>query len=186
MPALFERGLSGVSLVEPWAFCGPQTLAGFRWAWLDSDAIWRGMSELCDFGTGGGRLGRLFQTSRRAARYVTSHVNSTARGQRSGGSHWGGEHSCCLGICGLLTGFQVLKSNATRSQNGFMCLLRNCRRLVFGDRIRLGTQAGAPLGLTFAPCTGLVRTSMIAGLARWDKDCLVSGRTKRLPETAAG
>ena len=48
-----------------------------------------------------------------AARYVTSHVNSTARGQRSGGSQWGGEHSCCLGICVLLTGFQVLKSNAT-------------------------------------------------------------------------
>ena len=132
MPALFERGLSGVSLVEPWAFCGPQALAGFRWAFLDSDAIWRGMSELCDFGTGGGG-DEGEGCSRRldgVARYVTSHVNSTARGQRSGGSQWGGEHGCCLGICVLLTGFQVLKSNATRSQNGFMCLLRNCRRLV--------------------------------------------------------
>ena len=66
---------------------------------------------------GGGAKGRLFQTSIRcldgAAPCVTSHVNSTARGQRSGGSQWGGEHSCCLGICVLLTGFQVLKSNAT-------------------------------------------------------------------------
>ena len=86
MPALFERGLSGLSLVETWALCGPQALAGFQWACLDSVAIWRGMSELCDFGTGGGVRGGLFQTSRRcldgAARYVTSHVNSTARGQR--------------------------------------------------------------------------------------------------------
>ena len=130
MPALFERGLSGVSLVEPWALCGPQALAGFRWACLDSDAIWRGMSELCDFGTGGDEGEGCSRRLDGVARYVTSHVNSTARGQRSGGSQWGGEHGCCLGICVLLTGFQVLKSNATRSQNGFMCLLRNCRRLV--------------------------------------------------------
>ena len=54
---------------------------------------------------GGGEWGGCSRRLDGAARYVTSHVNSTARGQRSGGSHWGGEHSCCLGICVLLAGF---------------------------------------------------------------------------------
>ena len=82
------------------------------------------MYELCGYGAvrGGGKgRGGLFQGGcpDGAALYVTCQVSSAARGQRSEGSQRGGEHSCCLGVCVLLPGFQVLKSNATRGQTRF-------------------------------------------------------------------
>ena len=101
----------------------------------------------------------MFQTSRRcldgAARYVTSHVNSTARGQRSGGSQWGGGAQLLSGnlcVANRVSGSEIQCNLWPKTVSCVLSVIASDSP--FGDRIRLSARAGALLGFTFAPASG--------------------------------